>query len=156
LLKKGSREELEIVGLEAIRGDWTDAARDFQRTLLTKVFKKEEFIAFIKSYVKDLRAGKLDAKLVYQKSLRKPLDEYTKITPPHVKAARQLPELTSSKVEYYITTEGPEPIQNLKHAIDYDHYINKQIAPIANTILHFFKKTFEEIMKESKQSKLFN
>ncbi len=156
LLNKNGKEELEIVGLEAIRGDWTDAARDFQKMLLFKVFKREEFIPFVKSYVKSIKEGKLDSKLVYQKSLRKPLDEYTKTTPPHVKAARKLDKLESSVVNYYMTEDGPEPIEKVTHPIDYDHYIEKQIKPIADTVLHFFKKDFEEIIKESKQTKLFS
>jgi len=155
LYEKDGKEELEIVGLEAIRGDWTDAAQEFQRELLMKVFKKEEFIPFIRAYVKKLKEGKLDAKLVYRKSIRKALDEYTKITPPHVKAARKLDKLESSTIEYYITEDGPEPLQKLKHKLDYEHYINKQIAPIADTILHFFNRKFEDVIKDSKQTKLF-
>ena len=58
-------------------------------------------------------------------------------------------------VEYVITTDGPEPIQKIKHPIDYEHYINKQIKPIADTILLFFNKTFEEVIKSSKQATLF-
>ena len=150
------KEELEIVGMEAIRGDWTDAAQEFQRELLLKVFKREEFIKFIKDYVKKLKDGKLDSKLVYRKSIRKSLEKYTKTTPPHVKAARQLDSLESNEIEYYITEKGPEPIQKLKHKLDYNHYIDKQIAPIANTVLFFFNRTFEDILKESKQTKLFN
>jgi DNA polymerase II len=153
---KNDREELEIVGMEAIRGDWTEAAQEFQRELLLKVFKRQEFIKFIKDYVKKLKDRKLDSKLVYRKSIRKSLEKYTKTTPPHVKAARQLDNLESSTIEYYITESGPEPIKKLKHKIDYEHYIKKQIAPIADTILLFFNKTFEEVIKESKQTKLFS
>jgi len=58
-------------------------------------------------------------------------------------------------VEYYITTNGPEPKQLLKHKLDYDHYINKQIKPIADTVLVFFNLNFEELLKGSKQTKLF-
>ena len=83
------------------------------------------------------------------------MSEYIKTTPPHVKAARKLDKLESNIIQYYVTTEGPEPIQKLKHKIDYDHYIKKQIAPIANTMLFFFDKDFEEIIATSKQMKLF-
>jgi DNA polymerase-2 len=155
LYKKDNHEELEIIGLEAIRGDWTDAAQDFQKELLLKIFHKEEFIPFLKNYVKKIKEGKMDAKLVYRKSIRKDLEDYTKTTPPHVKAARKLPNFEGNTIEYYITEDGPEPIQKVEHKIDYDHYIDKQIAPIANTILFFFKKKFDEILKESKQTKLF-
>ncbi len=149
------KEILEIVGLEAIRGDWTEAAGDFQRELLTKTFHGEPIDKFIKEYVKKIRAGQLDSLLIYRKSIRKDLAEYTKTTPPHVKAARQLDSLESNTIEYYITTEGPEPIQKLRHKIDYDHYIQKQIMPIANQVLSLLGESFDEIMKGTKQKTLF-
>ncbi len=155
LIEKNGKENIQIVGLEAIRGDWTEAAKDFQKELLNKIFHKEEFAQFIKDYVKKIRDGKMDNKLVYSKSIRKSLEKYTKTTPPHVKAARQLDTLDSNVIKYYMTEAGPEPIQKHKHRIDYDHYINKQIKPIANTILFFFHKDFEEIISSSTQTKLF-
>jgi DNA polymerase-2 len=152
---KDGKEELEIIGLEAIRGDWTEAAKEFQKELLMKVFHQEEVDKFIKSYIKKINEGKLDSQLIYKKSIRKKLDEYTKTTPPHVKAARKLPSLESNIIQYYITTDGPEPIQKLEHALDYDHYIKKQIEPIANQVLNLFGKTMEDLMKSTKQAKLF-
>ena len=155
LLDLEGKEELEIIGLEAIRGDWTDAAGDFQRELLLKVFHQEPPEAFIRSYVKKLKEGKLNDKLVYRKSIRKELDEYTKTTPPHVKAARQLDKLDSNVIEYLVTTQGPEPLQKLRHKLDYEHYIEKQIAPIANQVLSLFGSSFDDVMKGSKQKTLF-
>jgi DNA polymerase-2 len=155
LKEVNGKEELEIVGLEAIRGDWTDAAKEFQIELLNKLFHNEQVETFIKTYVKKIREGKMNEKLVYKKSIRKSLEEYTKTTPPHVKAARQLDHLDSNLVEYYITTEGPEPIQKLKHKIDYEHYIEKQIRPIANQILSLFNKDFNDLAQKSKQTTLF-
>lgn len=155
LIEKDEKEILEIVGLEAIRGDWTDAAKEFQKELLLKIFKNEEISNFIKNFIKKLKNSELDEKLVYKKSIRKDLDEYTKTTPPHVKAARQLDELDTNVIEYYITTEGPEPIQKLKHKIDYEHYIEKQIKPIAKTILETLSIPIEKVFGETSQKKLF-
>jgi DNA polymerase-2 len=156
LVEKNGKEEIEITGLEAIRGDWTEAAKEFQIELLNKVFHNEETSKFIKEYIAKLRAGKMDEKLVYKKSIRKNLEDYTKTTPPHVKAARKLPQpITSNIIQYYQTTDGPEPIENLKHKIDYEHYIEKQIQPIANQILLLLNKNFEDVEKGTKQQKLF-
>ena len=155
LIEKNGKEELQIVGLEAIRGDWTDIAKEFQIELLNKIFHKENPSTFIRNYVKKINSGSLDKKLIYRKSLRKPLADYIKTTPPHVKAARLLPKLESNIIEYIITSNGPEPIQNKKHKLNYEHYIKKQIEPIANSILFFFDKTLDEILKSSKQTKLF-
>jgi len=155
LREKDNKEIIDIVGLEAIRGDWTQAAQEFQKELLNKIFHNKSPTAFIKQYIKDLRAGKLNNKLIYKKSIRKALEEYTKTTPPHVKAARKLDKLDSNIIQYYITTDGPEPIQNLKHSIDYEHYIKKQIEPIAKTILSLLGIEFQDILQGSKQQTLF-
>ncbi len=155
LIEEDGKEELEIVGMEAIRGDWTEAAQDFQRSLFLRIFKKEDPIPFIKKYIQDIVSGKLDKKLIYRKSIRKDLSEYTKTTPPHVKAARKLKFLDSNRIEYYITTDGPEPLQDLKHKLDYAHYIEKQIKPIADQVLSLFNKSFDDIIKGSKQQTLF-
>ena len=155
LIEKNGEEEIEITGLEAIRGDWTEAAHEFQKELLLKIFHKEDPIPFIKSFIKKIESGSLDKELIYRKSIRKALEQYTKTTPPHVKAARQLEKLESNIIEYYQTIAGPEPIQNLKHKIDYEHYIEKQIKPIANQILTLFNKNFDDILQNSKQTTLF-
>jgi len=55
-----------------------------------------------------------------------------------------------------LTVEGPEPIQKIEHSIDYDHYIDKQIKPIADTVLLFFNLDFDDIVKGSEQKSLFN
>lgn len=155
LVEKNGKEVLEITGLEAIRGDWTKAAQEFQVQLLMKLFHDEPIEKFIRDYIQKIEQGKMDEKLIYRKSIRKNLEEYVKTTPPHVKAARKLKKLTSSVIEYYVTTDGPEPIQQLKHKIDYAHYLKKQIQPIANQILSLFGKDFDEIIQKTKQAKLF-
>jgi len=156
LIEKNGKEEIEVVGLESIRGDWTDAAKIFQIELLKRVFKEESLDEFIKDYIKKIKEGKMDDKLIYKKSIRKELKEYTKTTPPHVKAARKLDKLESNIIEYYITTDGPEPVQKLKHKIDYEHYIEKQIKPIAEQILSIINKSFDDLIIKTKQSKLFS
>lgn len=95
-----------------------------------------------------------DELLIYRKSLRKDLTEYTKTTPPHVKAARLLDTPPTDVVEYYITTAGPEPLQKHTHPLDYDHYITKQIEPIANQALASFNLELKDIVTASKQSTL--
>ena len=154
LLKKDGKEKLDIVGLESVRGDWTEAAKKFQLELLDRIFHKKEVTKFVKKFVDDLREGKYDDELIYRKALRKGLEGY-KVNTPHLKAARKLKKIDSSKIEYYITTDGPEPIQALKHKIDYEHYINKQIKPIAEAVLDFFDTNFDELIEGKKQTNLF-
>jgi len=156
LLLKNGKEEIKVTGMEIVRRDWTELAKKMQWELLDRVFHKKEVAAYIKKIVEDMKKGKYDEQLVYRKSIRKDLAAYTKTTPPHVKAARMLPKLTSSIIEYYITTNGPEPVSIRKSSIDYEHYIEKQIKPIADTILDLFGQSFEEVIDNSKQKNLFD
>ncbi len=47
-------------------------------------------------------------------------------------AARKLGFEGTGTIEYVMTVNGPEPVQKLSSSIDYDHYIDKQIKPIAD------------------------
>ena len=156
LIDSHGKEKMDIVGLEFVRRDWTELARNFQQELLNRIFHKEEVADYIRRIVKEVKEGKHDKLLVYRKAIRKEVEEYTKTTPPHVKAARLLgKDLKSSLIEYVITTAGPEPIQKQKHKIDYEHYIEKQIKPIADAILVFYDQTFDDVIAGSSQKTLF-
>lgn len=135
-------------GLENVRTDWTPLARDFQYNLFEHIFNDKNPVAFISTTLTELRAGLLDDKLVYRKRLRQKLSDYIKNVPPHVKAARiadtvnlanNLPLQYQKKgwIEYVITMAGPEPVEYRKNALDYSHYIEKQLMPIADAILPF-------------------
>ena len=155
LILKNGEEKIEFTGLESKRRDWTDLAKKFQHEILNRIFHKQEISDYVKTFIEDVKTGKYDELLIYRKSIRKDLVKYTKITPQHVKAARKLDKIRSNIIEYVLTEDGPEPIQNRKHKIDYNHYINKQLKPIADSILVFYNKKFDDIIKGSKQTTLF-
>ena len=147
--------KIDFTGLEFVRRDWTDVSKRFQLGLIERVFNGDPIESFVKSFVDDLKNGKYDSDLVYRKALRKDLSEYTKTTPPHVKAARLLDEKEQKGViRYFMTTKGPEPVSKRKNPIDYEHYIEKQIKPIANSILELKNTSFDDVIKGSKQKGL--
>jgi DNA polymerase-2 len=147
----GGKEKLEFVGMEFVRSDWTRLAKEFQVELYNRIFNNEEIENWLGEIVKKVRAGDYDDKLVYRKRLRKDIEEYTKNIPQHVKAARMLPETTGT-VYYVITKRGPIPIE-LKHTdIDYDHYIEKQLKPIADSILILLGESFDSIVQSDQLS----
>ncbi|MGV8168583.1 MAG: DNA polymerase domain-containing protein, partial [Candidatus Nanoarchaeia archaeon] len=163
LLWKEGKEEIDFTGLEFVRRDWTEVSKKFQLELLDLVFHDKEFKAYIKKFIKDLLAGKYDDLLVYRKALRKDTEEYTKTTPPHVKAARMLDKITSNIIDYIMTTDGPVPIQLIekdkeqktnKYKIDYEHYIDKQIKPLADSILCFYDTNFDDLQNGHSQRSL--
>ena len=150
-------EELELVGLEAVRRDWSGVARRFQRELLALVFHDRPVAAFIRAFVAELRAGRFDAELVYRKAIRKPLAEYTRTTPPHVKAARKLGAEAGRIVRYVVTRAGPEPVGETTAPPDYDHYVTHQLRPIAEAVLRFLgPPDFDTIVGARRQLSLFD
>lgn len=151
LLSDGS---IKVTGLEIVRRDWTEIAKEVQQEMLDRVFHKRQVSKYIKRIVEEVRAGKHDEKLILRKALRKDVDEYTKTTPPHVKAAKMLPEIKSNIIEYYITVNGPEPVEMRKSKIDYEFYVEKQIKPIAQSILELYGMDFEDLFRNSTQTSL--
>ncbi|MEW7980014.1 MAG: DNA polymerase II [gamma proteobacterium symbiont of Phacoides pectinatus] len=136
--------ELKFKGLESVRSDWTPLAREFQRELYRLVFFDLPYRDYIRQTVEQLKRGELDPQLVYRKRLRRPLEEYQRNIPPHVQAARKLGR-QARWISYLITSNGPEPLQDRHSPIDYQHYIDRQLAPVADAILHFVDDRFERI-----------
>jgi len=155
LVIEDGKEKIEFTGLEFVRRDWTDLSKKFQMEMFDRIFHKKEVAEYIKTFVNDLKKGKYDDLLIYRRSIRKSLAEYTKTTPPHVKAARKLGKITSNIISYVMTVNGPEPIQNNKSKIDYEHYIDKQIKPLADSVLVFYNIKFDDILKGNRQTSLF-
>ncbi len=145
-----------VRGLEAVRSDWTELAREVQRELLRRVFVDAPFEAYLRGVRDELVAGTLDEKLVYRRRLRRDADDYEG-NPPHVRAARMLEGDESAAevdaVEYVITTRGPEPARRRTAPIDYAHYLARQLAPAADVVLPFLGTSFDAIAGE--QLRLF-
>ena len=135
---------LIVKGLEAARTDWTPLARDFQRELFRRIFQNLPFEEFVRETAMALRQGELNEQLIYKKRIRRALDEYQKNVPPHIQAARKLPK-SGRSIRYIITRNGPEPVDALMSEPDYQHYIEKQLAPAADGILQFLDTSFSAI-----------
>ena len=159
-MKKGKETSTLIFkGLENVRSDWTELAKQFQYTLYQKVFNNEPIKEYIKATLVNIRQGKLDDQLIYKKRLRKPLTSYTKSIPPHVKAARLADTLYEERGEplryqnktvipYVITVKGPQTTDTVTAMLDYEHYIEKQIKPIADSILPMVGSNFEQLTNQ--------
>jgi DNA polymerase-2 len=144
MVNKGGENQMVFKGLETVRSDWTILAKDFQRELYQRIFTDKPYVDFIKQTHEALLAGKLDSSLTYVKRLRRPLESYTSTQPPQVKAARKMKN-PGRKIQYLITLNGPEPIEDIQSTIDYQHYVDKQLAPVADSILYFLDTSFEKI-----------
>lgn len=157
-------EAMVYRGLEMARSDWTPLARQFQEGLLSRVFQGVPYRSFVIEYAQSTLAGKMDDQLIYRKRLRHRLDAYVANVPPQVRAARiadaynarmerPLQYQSGGWIRYVITKNGPEPLESRQSAIDYEHYLTKQLQPIADSILLPLGEDFNTLT--SSQQELF-
>ncbi len=151
VVERAGQSELVFKGLENVRTDWTALARGFQSELYRRVFAGEAFEDYIRDLAARVEAGELDRELVYRKRLRRRLDDYDRNVPPHVQAARlarargDAAPARGDWVEYVMTTAGAEPADKPQAPLDYQYYIERQLAPVADGILHFLDTSFDDI-----------
>ena len=152
-LLEGEREP-EFTGMEVVRRDWTQLAKDVQRELFARLFAGEPMDGYLQGVAKSLRQGDLDSSLIYRKGLRKSLAAYTASTPPHVVAARKSAD-PGRVIAYVVTTAGPEPLDALEHEPDREHYLQKQVRPVAEPILTALGLDFDRTVGDDQQMDLF-
>ncbi len=156
LIRRQGKHELVFKGLETVRSDWSQLAREFQQALYERIFLDQPFEDLVRDTVDGVLAGQSDQKLVLRKRLRRKLEDYQKNVPPHVRAARIAEEQRRSRglesrlagggwIEYVMTVNGPEPLAYLSSRPDYDFYIERQLAPIADAILAFRSTSLHEL-----------
>ena len=136
---------VEFVGLEVVRSDWTALAREFQLELYGRIFRGEPYEEWVRQFVARLKKGEFDDKLVYQKRLHKPPDSYGKSPPPYVRAALLL-KRPVRQIRYVMTTEGAVPVQLRPSLPHYQHYIDHQLQPVADSILELLGTSFEDLI----------
>ena len=157
--EKGEHQEkLVFKGLENVRTDWTPLARRVQHEVFWMLFHDQNPDLFLQQVVNDLNDGKLDEELVYRKRIRRRLSEYQRYVPPHAQAANKADswlrhqgktELYSRGgwISYVITLNGPEPLEHHPSALDYEHYVSRQLAPAVDGILQCEGRSLESIMR---------
>ncbi len=150
-------DEMVYKGLETVRTDWSPLARQFQQELYLRIFKRKPYQDYVRDYVRKTLAGEFDERLIYRKRLRRPLDDYQRNVPPHVRAARIADDYNDQQgrprqyhnggwISYVITVAGPEPLEVRSAPIDYDHYITRQLQPVADAILPFVDDDFSTLI----------
>ncbi|MDY7092198.1 MAG: DNA polymerase II [Acidobacteriota bacterium] len=147
--------KVEFTGMEVVRRDWTDLARQLQRELYQRLFFDQPVDEYLNRQVKQLRAGELDELLVYRKALRKSLGAYTSTSPPHVVAARKLKARRGDLIHYVITERGPEPVEQPHAPLDHEHYVSKQVQPVAEPVLQLLGLEFAKVIGDDRQLQLF-
>ena len=149
--------QMVFKGMENVRSDWTELAKQMQQHVFACAFNEQPYEAYIIDTVKKVRDGLLDDLLIYNKKLRQPVDAYQKNRPPHAQAALKLQQYYRQQnlqqqinrgqtIQYYITVNGPEPIECWHSRLDYDHYINRQLKPALDALLSVKGDSFEDLV----------
>ncbi len=163
--------QLDVVGLEVVRGDWATVAKKVQEKILEIVLKEKsprKAVEYVHRVIGEIREKKTPFReLVIWKSLTRPLDEYA-VRAAHVEAAKLLLKegweiSTGDKIGYVIVAgEGklyerakPYVLANYDE-VDTEYYIQKQILPAASRILQMFNVKKEELLppKTAEKTKL--
>ncbi|HET7202658.1 MAG TPA: DNA polymerase II [Steroidobacteraceae bacterium] len=144
-------DKLEFVGMEVVRRDWTALAKQVQLELYRRLFGGQPVAEYLADVVKRVRTGELDETLVYRKNLRKGADAYTATTPPHVAAARKSTRPPGRTVSYVMTVAGPEPADEVHNALDREHYVIRQVQPVAEPVLATLGLDFETVVGDRRQ-----
>ena len=146
------KDELDITGLEAVRHDWCEYAKDVQKEALNVILRSDadkrlaNFNNFVVDKYKELNDRKTDLdKLAFFKSIDMSKDY--KVKTRALKALDKLNEINGESdvavqfVEYYMGKDGQILVEgedlagdSLRNMIDWNWYKNVQVTPILERI----------------------
>lgn len=155
---------IDIVGLEVVRGDWADVAKNAQESVIQCVLEDkgtDRAVDYVRKTIAGLRSGQVPLReLVIWKTLTKSVEDY-KVRAPHVEAARKLLkagwELTTDDKVGYVIVKGPgklyQKAQPLALAnpndVDVKYYESNQVLRVSSRILGMFGVTENELLPDA-------
>jgi DNA polymerase-2 len=87
--------------------------------------------------------------------LRKSVDAYTTNVPPHVQAVKKADVKAPRVVRYVMTTAGAELVSHSRNPLDREHYLAKQVEPVAQPVLEVLGLDFGQVIGDDRQISLF-
>ena len=160
-------EEIEIVGLEAVRGDWSAIARQAQREtaeVLLRTGDPSLALRKAREYVQQLRSEEVELrKLIIWRQITRSLSEYS-ATQPHIVVARRLMnegwKIQPGDKVGYIITRGSGPLYSRAKPyfevsmdeVDWDYYVEKQVVPACKRVLEAVGVKAEKILESGERT----
>jgi DNA polymerase I len=161
--------QIDVVGLEAVRGDWSNLAREVQNTVLRMVLEDanpSRATAYVQDLTTNLKLKKLPlSSFIIWKTLTKPVGAY-EVNAPHVEVAKKMakdgwPVSAGDKVGFVITKKPGKLFQKAEphyketiENVDYDYYVRNQIMPAAARILEILGVPEDELLAPASQTSL--
>ena len=152
---------LDIVGMEVVRGDWSEIARKVQQRVIELILREaspNRAKEYVLDSIDELRRGNVSMQdLIIWKSLTKPIEEY-KVKAPHVEVAKRYLStgrelLPGDKIGYVVTKKGGKLYEKAQpyfavtpDQVDAEYYVSNQIVPAAARILEVFKIGQDQLM----------
>ena len=161
---------VDVVGLEAVRGDWAEIAKEVQERVIEIVLREGDVtkaVEYVRGVVDDLRNGRVPLeKLIIWKTLSKSISDY-EVRAAHVAAARKLIEAgykvsKGEKIGFVICKGAgrladkavPYILVKSPSELDYDYYVRKQVLPVALRILEYFGIREQQLLGGGQRSLL--
>jgi len=160
--------QLDIVGLEVIRGDWAAVAKKVQEKVLEIVLKEQSpkrAAKFVQQFIYELRQKRVPYRdLIVWKTLTKPVEEY-EVKASHVEAAKMLMEkgwklAVGDKIGYVAVVGTGRLYERVKpyvfasyDEVDVEYYVSKQVVPAAARVLESFGVTEEQLLTSRAEEK---
>jgi DNA polymerase I len=160
--------QLDIVGLEVIRGDWASIAKKVQERVLEIVLKEQsprKAAKYVQQIIYELRQKRISYRdLIIWKTLTKSPDEY-EVKASHVEAAKMLMEKgwklsVGDKIGYVVVVGAGRLYERVKpymfasyDEVDMEYYISKQIVPAAARVLESFGITEDQLLTSQVEEK---
>ncbi len=163
--------EMKITGLEFVRTDWSELAKELQKKVLRLVLEGdvEKAKSVVLDTIRDIRDGKLPIeKYVVYTQLKRSINQYDAIGP-HVRAAKRLIEaghtVTPGMLIGYVVTRGGGNIGDRSWPYfpvnlvgdrqpDPEYYIENQVLPAVMKILREIGISEEDLKHGGKQASL--
>jgi len=155
---------LLVRGLETVRRDWCQLAKNVQRKILIDVLEGKDVknaVQYVQGIIRLLKEKKIPLKdLVIYEQLTKALSGYKQISP-HVAAAQKIKkrgrEVSEGMLIMFVITRGEgsiseraEPLEDVSiEDIDVNYYIENQIIPASLRILQVLGVRREDLLGES-------
>lgn len=163
---------IDVVGFEAVRGDWCALAQEVQTKVLEIILRQKNVhgaVNYVKDVIRRIRRGETPLKeLIIWKTLTREFEEY-EVEAAHITAAKMLLNAgykleVGDKVGYVVVKgKGERLADRVKpyimakaDEIDYEYYAVKQVVPSALRILKYFGVSEGELVSAGRQATLFD
>jgi len=163
-----SNGELDIVGMEVVRGDWATIAKKVQEKVLEIILKEKspkKAVDFVHQFIYEVRQKQVPYRdLIIWKTLTKPAEEY-EVKASHVEAAKMLRAkgwqlAVGDKIGFVVVVGEGRLYERVKpymlasyDEVDLEYYVEKQVVPAAARILESFGVTEDQLLQSKNGQK---